>query len=134
MPQLDEALATLEQRAPLNLLEASRLLRDLGISRGDFHPAGILEAAALLGRESVLSITETRSGNKMLTRRSEARMLRLIPMLARRMATKSGVASVFQVQEAAQEHRSRTTEAQVRENIRGGNLSFWMTIGFGLRM
>jgi hypothetical protein len=60
----------------------------------------------------------------MLTRRSEARMLRLIPILARRMAAKSGVTSVFQVQEEARKQGSKITEVQVRENIRGGNFDF----------
>jgi hypothetical protein len=124
MPQLDAALNALEKCAPLKLLEASRLLRELKVSRANFHPAAILETAALLGRETVLSITETRPGNKVLSRRSEARMLRLIPMLARRLATKSGVASVFQVQDEAQEHGSDVSEIQVREIISGANFVF----------
>lgn len=124
MPKLDQALSVLEKRTPLKLVDAGRLLRQSGISQRDFHPAGLLEAAALLGRETTLAISETRTGEKMLTRQSEVRMLRLIPMLARRLATKSGVTSVFQVQEAAQEHGSKVTEAQVRENIRGGNFDF----------
>jgi hypothetical protein len=124
MPQLDEALSALESRAPLKLSDGSRVLRELRISHGDFHPAGVLEAAALLGRETVLNITEARPGNKMLTRRSEAEMSRIIPRLARRIAARSGVTSVFQVQEQAQGSLSNITEVQVRDNIRGGNLDF----------
>jgi Sigma-70, region 4 len=124
MPQLDQALSAVEKRTPLKLADAARLLREMGISERDFHPAGLLEASALLGRETILSISETRTGEKMVTRQSEARMLRLIPKLARRVASKAGVTSVFQVQEAAQEQGSKVTEAQVRENVRGGNFDF----------
>jgi len=124
MPQLDTALSVLEKRAPLKINEAARLLRESRISQADFHPVGLLEAAALLGRETILSIIDTRASEKMVVRQSEAPMLRLIPMLARRLAGRSGVASVFQVQEAAGERGSKLSEAQVRENIRGGNFDF----------
>jgi hypothetical protein len=124
MPQLDQALSAVEKRTPLKLVDAARLLREMGISDRDFHPAGLLEAAALLGRETILTISEARTGEKMVTRQSEARMLRLIPKLARRVATKAGVTSVFQVQEEAREQGSKVTEVQVRENIHGGNFDF----------
>jgi Sigma-70, region 4 len=124
MPQLDQALSVVEKRTPLKVADAARLLREAGISERDFHPAGLLEAAALLGRETILSISETRAGKKMVIRQSDARMLRLIPSLARRMAARSGVTSVFQVQEAAQEQGSKVSESQVRANTREGNFDF----------
>ena len=48
MPPLDEALALLEARAPLTMSEASQILRDVGITRCEFHPQSLLYAAELL--------------------------------------------------------------------------------------
>lgn len=96
MPRLDEALSLLEDRAPLRLAQASRVLRDSGITRTQFHPESLLNVAELLGKKTTLRLCETRTG-KMIASEPNLKVVQLIPALARKLAGQSGVTSVFQV-------------------------------------
>ena len=99
MPRLDEALALLEERAPLTINEASKILRDMGITRCEFQPQSLLDAAELLGKRTTLQICNTRSG-KMLVSEPGVKAAQFIPVIARKLAGQSGVTSVFQVGDA----------------------------------
>lgn len=124
MPKLDQAIALLENLAPIAVADASRKLADEEITTGMFHPAGVLEAARLFGKQTTLDIIESRRGEKTLVNKSEAKLLKLIPSLARRLAGKSGISNVFQLQEAVRDKRVDVNEAQILQNLQTGSFEF----------
>lgn len=120
MPKLDQALALLEQRAPITSREATRILHEEGVTEENFHPCGILDAATLLGRETTLRVCETRAG-EMLINEPDAKVIQRVPRLARKLAGQSGVTSIFQVAEVLREEGFEVDEIQIRRTLRGGS-------------
>ena len=118
MPRLDEALAFFEQSAPIALRDAAHILHKEGVTEKNFHPYGILEAAKLFGRETTLDVCETRDG-EMLINEPDAKVVRLVPKLARKLAGQSGVTSIFQVAEVMREEGVDVEETQIRRTLSG---------------
>lgn len=123
MPKLDEALALLEQRAPITLTDGARILNEEGITKRDFHPSGVLEAARLLGRETGLTVREVR-GAALLINPPDADVLRLVPRLARKLAGQSGVTSIFQVAEVVRETGLEVDETRIKPMLSSSNFEF----------
>ncbi|MGH7240234.1 MAG: hypothetical protein ACREHG_09275, partial [Candidatus Saccharimonadales bacterium] len=104
MPRLDQALTLLEENAPINFEHASTLMQQSGITRELFHPNSLLEAAKLLGKNTTLSICETRTG-KLLVNGADNKLIRQIQITARKLAGQSGATNVFFVLDALKEQR-----------------------------
>jgi len=99
MPQLDQALAMLEEHAPINFDEASSLLQNAGLTGGSFHMPTLLGLAKLLGKETGLECYA--AGVKdVLVRDCDAGMVARVLKMARKLSRSSGVSSIFQVQDA----------------------------------
>ncbi len=115
LPQLDLAISTLEEAAPIDLTAAASLLRSRHISKNAFSPISVIQTAKLLGREVTLSILETR-GKKLVVAGSTPGPLRRAGTLARRLAGQSGVTSVVQVADLCEE---AVTEDDLRKLLKG---------------
>jgi hypothetical protein len=102
LPKLDLAINLLEAEVPILLSRAGNLLKERNISRKYFSPISLLQAAELLGRQTILSISEVK-GQPFLVSPTSGRALGSIRRIARRLAGKAGVASVFQVVDALAE-------------------------------
>ncbi|GMQ87274.1 MAG: hypothetical protein BMS9Abin08_0474 [Gammaproteobacteria bacterium] len=113
MPKLEEALRLLEKNAPIGLTEASQLLQKNEVSKVQFHPSGILEAARLLHHDTTLEIC-TIKGRKFLVSRSESVTAGVIPKVARKLAGKIGVSNVFEVTSTVSDKGFDVDELQVR--------------------
>ncbi len=116
MPQLDHALVMLEDRAPLTLEQASKILQDAGITRTKFHPQPLLETAHLLGKKTTLGFCDTRTG-MMLVNDSSAKSVQLAPVLGRKLAGQSGVTSVFSVLDAIEDNGHEIDEEDLRRML-----------------
>ena len=116
MPALDNALALLEAQAPLSLEQSSNALSNAGITRTEFHPLSLLNAARLLGKKTTLEVSDKGQG-KILAANSHTGALQLIATQARKLAGQSGVASVFQVCDALEAHDQQIGEEAVRRML-----------------
>jgi hypothetical protein len=96
MPQLDAALELLEEIAPVSADEAMSRLRNSGITRCDFHPRSLLEAASLLRKTTSLSLVGA-GGHTILGSDEGTKLVQLVSALARKYAAQSGVTSVFRI-------------------------------------
>ncbi len=99
MPQLDRALAMLEENTPIGFEQASLLLHDAGLTASKFHIPSLLGIAKLLGKETSLG-SNLASVKDVLVRDEDAKMVSRVLPIARKLAGRSGVSSVFQLQEA----------------------------------
>lgn len=120
MPMLDQALALLEQLAPITMQDAASKLREKGIVAKDFHPYGVLEAAQLFGRETSLKVCEIR-GQEMIVNSLQGKEFPLISKIARKLAGQSGVSNAFQVLDMVNVKGLEVDETQVRRVLRSIN-------------
>jgi len=96
MPQLDRALLIVEGAAPVPAQRAAALLEEAGVSTSAFSIESLIDTAKMLGRSTGLSFAELPQGRVVLAR-PQAGMVREAARVARRLAGRAGVASVFQV-------------------------------------
>jgi sigma-70-like protein/RNA polymerase alpha subunit len=96
LPKLDAGLTELEASTPLAFGKAAQLLMDKGISRKPFSPAALLSTARLLGRRTTLSVQEF-EGERFVVAGAQGEVLGVLTRTARKLAGKSGVASIFQL-------------------------------------
>ena len=96
MPQLDRALSVVEEAAPIPVERAAVLLQDAGVATVPFSINALINAANMLGRATGLSFEELPQGRIILAR-PLAGTARYAAKVARRLAGRAGVASVFQV-------------------------------------
>lgn len=97
LPKLDLATTLLETATPLSESDAAKLLAERRISRRPFSPTSIVELSNLLGRKTSLAFAEVK-GQTFLVASNESDMgLSHCIQVARKLAGKAGVASVFQV-------------------------------------
>lgn len=96
LPQLDLALDLIERGSPMMVDEAAALVAAHGISRMPFSTASILETARLLGRLTALKVRWVRGQQIVGSEPGNASLSKTI-RVARALAGRGGVASVFQV-------------------------------------
>lgn len=96
MPQLDRALHVVEGAAPVPAERAAALLKEAGVSAEAFAVDALVDAANMLGRTTGLSFDDLPQGRVVLAR-PQAGVARDATKVARRLAGRAGVASVFQV-------------------------------------
>lgn len=144
LPKLDLAITLLETTTPLSENDAAKLLADRKISRRPFSPTSIVELSNLLGRRTGLAFAEVK-GQRFVVASNESDMgLTRCVQLARKLAGKAGVASVFQVADETQlgengnsdsTEQSFAQEDLVRRVLNGAELGcefldedwFWFT-------
>jgi hypothetical protein len=144
LPKLDLAITLLEAATPLSESDAAKLLAERKISRRPFSPISIIELSNLLGRKTGLAFTEVK-GQTFLVASDESDMgLSRCVQIARKLAGKAGVASVFQVADetyveengnSASTEQNPNPEDLVRRVLNGAELGceflnedwFWFT-------
>lgn len=114
MPRLDQALLLLEECAPLNVQAASDLLQKNGITKNKFSIKSLLDSAILLHKTTALKLCDTRSGKILVNEKGE-KNVKLLPVLARKLAGRAGVTSVYEVFEALPYGKNELEETNVRE-------------------
>jgi len=102
LPKLDLAINVLEASCPLSVKDAADLLKEKSVSGRPFSPSSVIKTAQLLGRKTSLSIADVR-GQRLVVSGSQERTLGKIIRLARALAGKSGVASIFQIVDSLNE-------------------------------
>lgn len=90
--RLRKALDVLETRSPMSAEQAQTALQQAGLTRGTFHPHGILSAARLFGLQTSLSISKLGRLSLVCTPAQSAH-LRALQLLSRSMARSLGVIS-----------------------------------------
>lgn len=124
MPGLDKALMILAARAPLPVDEASELLTSAKITRGSFDVEILLRIAESFNKEVQLSI-ETSGNQRILVKNNVGPTVQAIARIARILAGKSGVASIFQVYEKLAASHSTLDEDSLRKTLHAcQNVSF----------
>lgn len=118
MPSLDSALVLLGETAPVSLAKATQTLLDSGISRVKFHLRSLLEAARLLGKQTSLRIISGPSG-EMVVSDVDVEKAQVIPRMARKLVSRSGAASVYQVLDAVEAKGYEIDEEAVRGVLMG---------------
>ncbi len=120
MPRLDEALALLEEHAPLTMNGAYNILRRMSVTKCEFDPQSLLHAAALLGKQTTLHICDTRGG-KMLVNEPSIKAAQFIPVITRKLAGQSGVTSVFQIADALAGNGHEIADKDSRRMLRSNS-------------
>jgi hypothetical protein len=144
LPKLDLALTLLEAATPLSENDAAKLLADRRIARRPFSPISIVELANLLGRKTGLAFAEVKGQTFVITSNDSEIGLSRCVQIARKLAGKAGVASVFQVADethvgdngnSVSAEQNSTPEDLVRRVLSGAELGcefldedwFWFT-------
>jgi hypothetical protein len=96
MPQLDTALELFESNAPMELEDATHLLREAGVSSVDFDPRSLLAAATVCRRAPTFELETIRGRTRVVTTRL-GRRANLIISIAYRQAEASGATNVQEV-------------------------------------
>jgi hypothetical protein len=117
MPKLDRALRLLEDSTPLSLAQASRKIRSSGLSKSAFDIGSLLNAALLLNKKTSLKIREFPS-RSMLVKDNADDWIATVFKRARRLAGKSGVSSVYQVQTALVADGYEVSDQDIRRVLR----------------
>jgi hypothetical protein len=104
LPQLEQAIDVLEKSLPLTTAEASRLLRDKGITRDLFSIVNIQNICEWLHHDCPFKIVNSgrsHGDKEVLIITHGAINVRLLLLIARRLAGASGVANIYDVVERA---------------------------------
>jgi len=96
MPSLDEALELVRDQAPLDLEDASKLLRDSGLTSTEFGPESLLSAAVACGRTAPFEIERIRGRARIVTTAHQAYAGTLVS-IAHRQAGASGASNIEEV-------------------------------------
>lgn len=118
MPQFDRSLAMLEENAPIGFEQASLLLRDAGLTAGKFHIPSLLDIAKLLRKRTSLK-SKLLAVEGVLVKDEDAEMFSRVLPTARKLAGRSGVSSVFQVQDALDALGYQVTEDSLKRVLGG---------------
>jgi Sigma-70, region 4/Bacterial RNA polymerase, alpha chain C terminal domain len=97
LPKLDLAITLLEAAVPLSENDAAKLLAERKISRRPFSPMSIVGLSNLLGRKIGLALAEVKGQTFVVASNDNDMGLSRCIQVARKLAGKAGVASVFQV-------------------------------------
>lgn len=118
MPQLDAAISTVREAAPLTIGRASELLRDRRVAANSFHPESLLAAAELCRRPPPFEI-ELSSGAARVVLEHRRDLARLCLSVACKQAGASGATNVHEVlAEAAAKTPSELEENDLRSFLR----------------
>lgn len=118
MPQLDRALAVLEENAPIGFEQASLLLHDAGLTAGKFHIPSLLDIAKLLRKQTSLK-SKLSAVEGVLVRDEDAEMVSRVLPIGRKLVGRSGVSSIFQVQDALDALGYQITEDSLKRVLEG---------------
>jgi hypothetical protein len=96
MPALDRALELLAAAAPCRADTAALILQGSGVATAPFHPASVLSAAELCGREAPFQLEDTAAGTFVVTERAPAYRAHLVG-LASAHVSRFGAASLSEL-------------------------------------
>lgn len=124
MPAVDRALMIMATNAPLPVQEAAELLKSARVTRGLFDVEALLKVAESFNKEIQLSVDSSGS-QRILVKNNVGPTVQAITRIARILAGKSGVTSIFQVHEKLAESHSNVDESSLRKTLHAcQNVSF----------
>jgi hypothetical protein len=100
LPRLDAALEVLEQAAPLDLHAVEQLLIAQGVCKRSFSIESILAAASDFGRQTTASVADF-NGQRCVSTTAQDATIGVFIRKARAIASANGIASIYQLTEAA---------------------------------